>query len=400
MNSYAKEDPIAAFEAAGFVNTIDEFIGPAAYSYVFDGESGYLDHALASATLAPQVTGVSEWHINPDEPTVLDYTTQFKTANQVTTFYDPGPYRSSDHDPVLVGLQLDARPSVDAGGPYQVNSGDSVTVSATATDPDGDALAYAWDLDDNGSFETAGQSASFDASAIAGPATLTIHVRATDPTGESATDAATVTVNARPTVDAGGPYTVVEGSSVLVHATGSDAENGTLTYAWDLDDNGSFETLGSDATFTAPANAAPASRTIHVRVTDPFGATAEDTATVSIVWSFSGWLSPLADPPVENSVKAGAGVPVKFMLGGDQGMAVIAAGYPRSIDYPCGAASRPLDATTPTNVTPTGGFTYDPVTGIYTYNWKTEKGWANSCRRFVLKLTDGTYHYADVHFTK
>ena len=81
-------------------------------------------------------------------------------------------------------------------------------------------------------------------------------------------------------------------------------------------------------------------------------------------------------------------------------MAVIAAGYPRSIDYPCGAASRPLDATTPTNVTPTGGFTYDPATGIYTYNWKTEKGWANSCRRFVLKLTDGTYHYADVHFTK
>ena len=53
-----------------------------------------------------QVTGVTEWHINPDEPTVLDYNTNFKTPNHVTTLYAPGPYRSSDHDPVIVGVQL------------------------------------------------------------------------------------------------------------------------------------------------------------------------------------------------------------------------------------------------------------------------------------------------------
>src|SRR5262249_38956590 len=70
------------------------------------GQSGYLDHALASPGLADQVTGAAEWHINADEPVALDYNLEFKSANQQTTFYDPGPYRASDHDPLVVGLDL------------------------------------------------------------------------------------------------------------------------------------------------------------------------------------------------------------------------------------------------------------------------------------------------------
>ncbi|MGH3070990.1 MAG: ExeM/NucH family extracellular endonuclease [Gaiellaceae bacterium] len=107
LNSYTFETPIQALEAGGFENLIRTFNGLEAYSYVFQGESGYLDHALGTASLAGQVTGVTEWHINPDEPTVLDYNTNFKSLNHQTTLYDPGPYRSSDHDPVIVGLQLD-----------------------------------------------------------------------------------------------------------------------------------------------------------------------------------------------------------------------------------------------------------------------------------------------------
>ena len=102
MNSYRLEDPITAFRAGGYV----DLQTAQSYSYVFDGESGYLDHALASPTLAPQVTGVTEWHINADEPTVLDYNVEFKTAGQVTSFYSTEPYRSSDHDPVVIGLAL------------------------------------------------------------------------------------------------------------------------------------------------------------------------------------------------------------------------------------------------------------------------------------------------------
>ena len=106
LNSYAMEDPIAALEDAGFVNMIAKEIGPKAYSYVFDGQSGYLDHALASPSLVGQVAGVTEWHINADEPTVLDYNDDFKSEEQIEDLYAADPFRSSDHDPVLVGLDL------------------------------------------------------------------------------------------------------------------------------------------------------------------------------------------------------------------------------------------------------------------------------------------------------
>ncbi len=104
LNAYAKEDPIKALEADGYTNLTASFQGPEAYSYVFDGQSGYLDHALANAALTPQVTGVTEWHINADEPIALDYNTNFKSANHINTLYAPDAFRSSDHDPVIVGL--------------------------------------------------------------------------------------------------------------------------------------------------------------------------------------------------------------------------------------------------------------------------------------------------------
>ncbi len=112
LNSYAMEDPITAIQNAGYLNLIDTFVGSAAYSFVFQGQSGYLDHALASPSLKAQTTGATEWHVNADEPIVLDYNTEFKTANHVNTLYDPGPYRSSDHDPLVVGLDLDQTPPV------------------------------------------------------------------------------------------------------------------------------------------------------------------------------------------------------------------------------------------------------------------------------------------------
>ena len=77
-----------------------------AYSYVFDGQWGYLDHALASASLVAQVTGAAECHINADEPSVLDYNTDFKSPGQVATLYAPDKFRTSDHDPVIVDLAL------------------------------------------------------------------------------------------------------------------------------------------------------------------------------------------------------------------------------------------------------------------------------------------------------
>ncbi|MCA9980068.1 MAG: ExeM/NucH family extracellular endonuclease, partial [Anaerolineales bacterium] len=107
LNSYAMEDPIVALQDAGYTNLILAFNGADAYGYTFEGQWGYLDHALASAGLVDEVTGVSDWHINADEPIVLDYNTNFKTPNQIDIFYSPEPFRASDHDPVLIGLDLE-----------------------------------------------------------------------------------------------------------------------------------------------------------------------------------------------------------------------------------------------------------------------------------------------------
>lgn len=193
LNSYAREDPIIALEDLGYTNLIEAFLGPDAYSYVFDGQWGYLDHALASPSLVSQVANVAEWHINADEPSVLDYNTNFKSAGQIISLYAPDEYRISDHDPVLVDLALEAPPTVDAGGPYSVVEYQTVTLTATATDPNGlDGLEFAWDLDNDGSFETPGQSVDFVAPAA--PATLTVRVQVTDPTGFTAVDEATIYV--------------------------------------------------------------------------------------------------------------------------------------------------------------------------------------------------------------
>ncbi len=104
FNAYAMEDPIAALEDADFTNLIDQFLGTDAYNYVFDGQWGYLDQALGSADLLPHITGVGTYPINADEPSVLDYNTDFKSAGQIDSLYAPDEFRGSDHDPVVVGI--------------------------------------------------------------------------------------------------------------------------------------------------------------------------------------------------------------------------------------------------------------------------------------------------------
>ncbi|HGN0522957.1 TPA: ExeM/NucH family extracellular endonuclease [Pseudomonas aeruginosa] len=107
LNSYAKEDPVNVIRSAGYTDLVARQAGAGkGYSYVFSGQSGYLDHALANASLARQVRGAVEWHINADEPRVLDYNVEFKTPRQQDSLYNAEPYRASDHDPVVIGIDL------------------------------------------------------------------------------------------------------------------------------------------------------------------------------------------------------------------------------------------------------------------------------------------------------
>jgi uncharacterized protein len=108
LNAYAQEDPIDTLTSSGLVDQVARF-SSFGYSYVFDGAAGRLDHAISTPGLSAKVAGVSHWHINADEPSVIDYNTEFKQPACATCgpdYYVANPYRASDHDPVLVGLAL------------------------------------------------------------------------------------------------------------------------------------------------------------------------------------------------------------------------------------------------------------------------------------------------------
>lgn len=113
FNAYGAEDPVEALRTGGFTHENLRIPAAERYSYVFRGESGSLDHAFASANLDKQITGVAEWHVNSDEPVILDYNVEYKQNPNCKTsacgspdLYAPTPYRASDHDPVLIGLNL------------------------------------------------------------------------------------------------------------------------------------------------------------------------------------------------------------------------------------------------------------------------------------------------------
>ncbi len=100
FNAYAKEDPITTLESGGYVKVSQGL------SYAFDGMWGSLDHVLVSTSLQSSVGRAVKWAINAEEPEVLDYNVEFKSLDQQASFYAPTAYRSSDHNPILLGLNF------------------------------------------------------------------------------------------------------------------------------------------------------------------------------------------------------------------------------------------------------------------------------------------------------
>lgn len=404
-NSYAMEDPITVIKNAGYTNLIESFLGSDAYSYVFDGQWGYLDQALGSASILGQVTGVADYHINADEPSVLDYNTDFKTDNLQTVLYAPDEFRISDHDPVLIGLVPNAPPTVDAGGPYIVAEGSSIFLSATGFDPNGDALTYAWDLDNDSIFETSGQSASFSAAGLDGPSSYTIQVQVTDPGGLSAVASATVNVtNAAPIVSTPlvNPEPSTEGSLVSVSASFTDPYplDAPFTCTVDFGDGSGLQPgTVSGNTCNAPAHAYSTygAYTVTVYVTDKDGGVGSASVGHTVIFNFTGFFSPVDNLPMINSVKAGQAVPVKFSLGGIKGLNIFAAGYPKSTVVACDATA-PVDNIEQTVTAGGSSLSYDPTTGQYNYVWKTDKAWAGTCRLLIVTFVDGTTQYAKFRF--
>jgi hypothetical protein len=105
FNAHTQGDAMTRFEIAGYSNLGAGLIGDSAYSFEFDGQFGTLDHAVASPALAAQAVDAVEWHINADEARLHDYNLEFGRDPGI---FDPdSPHRASDHDPLIVGFDLD-----------------------------------------------------------------------------------------------------------------------------------------------------------------------------------------------------------------------------------------------------------------------------------------------------
>lgn len=102
FNAYSMEDPMQVLYDAGYTDT-ETASAEQEWSYSFSGLSGSLDHVLANDAALAAVTGVDIWNINSGESVAMEYS---RWNYHGTDFHDAGPFRSSDHDPVKVGLDL------------------------------------------------------------------------------------------------------------------------------------------------------------------------------------------------------------------------------------------------------------------------------------------------------
>jgi hypothetical protein len=312
--------------------------------------------------------------------------------------------RTSNNVSILINNTNDTTPlTVDAGGPYTVNESSSVTLTAIGTDPEGQSLIYVWDLDDNDIFETSGQIVSF--TGVDGPAIFTVSVQVTDNGNLTAVASATVTVNnIAPTV--GTPVVSTkpstEGSNVTASAIFSDPGVNDAPFSCIVnygDGSGNFPGIVSGNTCSGPEHVYPTfgTYTVTINVTDKDGSTGSNSTTHIVIFNWSGFFQPVDNLPTLNLVKAGSAIPVKFSLGGNEGLNIFAAGYPQPVQIACNSGAL-MDDIEQTVNSGASSLSYSASNSQYTYVWKTEKTWAGTCRQLIIKLIDGTIHRAIFKF--
>ena len=124
--------------------------------------------------------------------------------------------------------------------------------------------------------------------------------------------------------------------------------------------------------------------------------TGSTRAGTLVVSAFTGFFSPVDNPPMVNVAKAGSAIPLKFSLGGNRGLAIFAPGFPRVVTTTCSTGD-PTDEIETTVTAGGSSLSYDAAANRYQYTWKTEKGWVG-CRRLELQLVDGSVHVANFRF--
>jgi uncharacterized repeat protein (TIGR01451 family) len=137
--------------------------------------------------------------------------------------------------------------------------------------------------------------------------------------------------------------------------------------------------------------------TVNSTATDPSGNSSSCSFTVTVLYNFTGFFSPVSNLPVLNNVNAGRAIPLKFSLSGNKGLGIFFTGFPASQLVACNT-SAPIAELEGTETSGNSTLTYEAGSDQYHYNWKTEKAWAGTCRVLVVKLNDGSTHTANFKF--
>ena len=196
----------------------------------------------------------------------------------VTAEDEPGNSDTTTSDDPLFTFDGLA-PDADANGPYSCDEGQTVGLDASgSTDTVDGSLDYAWDLDNDGDYDDSiNVNPNFS---CVDDGDYTVSVQVTDDAGFTSTDDSIVTVsNVDPVANANGPYTANEGETFnLGGSVSDDGVEDTHTFAWDLDNDGIYETLGQDVEFTCENED---THTVSLQVTDDDEGIGVDTTTVT-----------------------------------------------------------------------------------------------------------------------
>jgi hypothetical protein len=222
------------------------------------------------------------------------------------------------------------------------------------------------------------------------PRVITRTYTATDAAGNQASDVQTITVadgtpptlNVPADVTAYLPLNTTATSMAVTYpaATASDNCSGTVTISYS-NPSGSVFDVGTT--------------TVTVTATDAVGNQTTGTFTVTVLYDFTGFFSPVSNLPTLNVVNAGRAIPVKFSLSGNKGLNIFAANSPYTVSINCDGTSPESDVTETVNA---GGSSLNYSPDTYNYVWKTESSWAGTCRQLVVKLNDGSTHTANFKF--
>lgn len=310
----------------------------------------------------PAVTSIARVDANPTNAATVQWTVTFSEAVTGVGTGDLSLAGSGASGATIVGVSADTG----ATRTVTVSTGASGSLSLHLDDDDSIVDAYGSPLGGTGT-GTAGSGG-------AGNGSLAGQAYTVDKVGPA------ITITTPPD---GATYAL--GQVVTASYTCSDA-SGVATCLGPVADGSPIS--------TSPVGA----QTFTVSATDALGNTASLATSYSVGFGFTGFFAPIDNLPVLNALKPGQAVPVKFSLGGYQGMGIFAAGYPKTQVIPCDSTA-PVDGVEQTVTAGASSLSYDAGTDQYNYVWKTDKSWAvGSCRQLVLKLVDGTTHHANFKF--